>query len=147
MHKIYIHSTAIIFHPLHHIIGSLAVYDRSKLTEFLLALKHRGDPEVCGRAERATQMFLEFWIAGHDRISIEVDGFRINAYPSQYIERDAFLIELGERPEDLFNDLVHLSSELSRSMHVNGSDAAKRYSDLQEFLKKHPHLPVFKEKA
>lgn len=136
-----------LHHPNYLILNDVAVYDRSLLTQFLLAISFRGNVKGCANAKRAIDMFLSFWEAGEDRVSVRVNGFDIDIHPVDYLEKSPNLIELGKRPANDYKDLQFAVSELSFAMNHNTGDAAKKYSDLQKLLERHPHLPAIKGKA
>lgn len=148
MHKLFILSRdAHLHHPNHIVLTDVAVYDRSLLTKFLMGVSLRGDVKACANAKRAIEMFLGFWEAGENRISIRVNGFDLDVYPTDYIEKTPLLIELGNRPANHYRDILTCVGELSTAMSRDSGDAAEKYAALQKLLERHPHLPAIKGKA
>lgn len=125
-------------------VRDVAVYDESKLTDFLLGVTIKGSPADCERAKKAMYRFLEFWDAGERKISVSVKDFGITIYPTDYIDPTEDMIHLGTRPANPAKEIQNVASKLATAISYKSPNAAKLYEELQQTVRKYPSL---KEKA
>ena len=148
MYRLFINSgSAILYHPQHVVISTVAVYDRNLLRPFMEGFVFKGNPRAAEQCRQAVAFFLEQWDAGDDRVAVEAGGLSLSIYRVGYIEREKGLIELGTRPPNPYRDILVATQQLARCMGNNSCDCANRYKELQDLLQKYPQLPAIKERA
>lgn len=128
-------------------IRDVAVYDESKLVDYLIGVTLKGhDVKKVAKIKKAIYHFLDHWENGEREITVSFSSFNITTYPTVYIEKEPGLIELGERPADPIREVYEALEKLQISIDCKSPNAADMYQELQDIIKKYPTLQI-KEQA
>lgn len=148
MNRLYIISPKITAFDNHgRAVKDIGIYDDTLLLDYLTDTTLRGSNiKEVAKAKRAIYHFLEYWQDGERKITVSFGDFSISTFPVTYIEPEAGLINLGERPSDPGRDVIAAMSRLTSAIRYQSPNAAALYQELQDTLKQHPTLPL-KEQA